>query len=400
MHPEDWSYEPLGRVAQIVTGGTPSRNVPEFWNGDIPWMSSGEINQRIVLNVAERITSSGLAGSNARVLAAETVMIALNGQGRTRGKVALLKIEAACNQSLAGITPDRSRAIPEYVFQYLESQYRAIREITGDDARNGLNLAILKSIRIPLPPIDEQDRIVEVLRSSDEALALGREIIGKVVALRAALLKRHFHRADWDPERPLPSGWTTTLLDEVAKRGSGHTPNKKVADYWGGDVAWVSLQDTKRLDKIYIRETAERITALGLANSSAVIHPAGTVVLSRDATVGRSAITASEMAVSQHFIAYACGRRLDNGYLYYWLQRMKSVFETIGAGSTIKTIGLPFFKGLKIAFPPLSEQREIAREMMSVDDLISKQRSILDRTRRIKEAVASDLFSGSVRVAK
>lgn len=249
-----------------------------------------------------------------------------------------------------------------------------------------------------LPPFDEQRCIAEVLRSMDEAVVRCEKSVEGTTALWASLLDAHFHRADWEPTRPLPTGWTLTHLDAVAKRGSGHTPNKKIAAYWGGSIKWVSLQDTKRLDKVYISETSETITPEGIANSSAVLHPVGTVVLTRDATVGRSAITTSEMAVSQHLMAYVCGPKLNTLFLYYWLQRMKPIFERIGAGSTIKTIGLPFFKGLRIALPPMDEQIEIAAQMSEVDSLIASERIVLSRLKTVRAAISHDLLSGRVRV--
>ena len=151
----------------------------------------------------------------------------------------------------------------------------------------------------------------------------------------------------------VPEDWDAILLDNVAKRGSGHTPDKKHPEYWNGDIKWISLADSYALDDLYISETSSRITPLGVANSSAVLHPAGTVVLSRDAGIGKSAIMGTAMAVSQHFMAWRCGPRLDNKFLYYWLQRTKPEFERIGNGSTIKTIGLPYFRGLKIPVPSL-----------------------------------------------
>ncbi len=146
-----------------------------------------------------------------------------------------------------------------------------------------------------------------------------------------------------------PSDWQQVLLDTVAKRGSGHTPDKKHPEYWGGSIKWISLQDSAQLDSLYIDDTAATITAEGINNSSAVLHPKGTVVLSRDAGVGKSAIMSDDMAVSQHFMAWTCSQRLDNHFLYYWLQSKKSEFERIANGNTIKTIG----DGLKK--PPLGK---------------------------------------------
>jgi len=102
----------------------------------------------------------------------------------------------------------------------------------------------------------------------------------------------------------IPQDWDVTLLDSVARRGSGHTPDKAHHEYWGGTIKWVSLQDSDRLDQLYISDTAAKITPAGIANSSAKMHPKGTVVLSRDAGVGKSAIMKDDMAVSQHFMAW------------------------------------------------------------------------------------------------
>lgn len=166
-------------------------------------------------------------------------------------------------------------------------------------------------------------------------------------------------------------GWTTDLLDKLAERGSGHTPNKKHPEYWNGGIKWVSLADSAKLDKIFISETEKEISRLGIDNSSATVHPKGTVILSRDAGVGKSAILAQDMAVSQHFMAWRCNghSKIESLFLYYWLQMMKPEFERIAIGSTIKTIGLPYFKKLRVTYPiSIAEQRKIAEILSCWDE--------------------------------
>ena len=196
----------------------------------------------------------------------------------------------------------------------------------------------------------------------------------------------------------IPEEWKTPTLDSVAKRGSGHTPDKKHPEYWDGDIKWVSLKDSDALDRVYIDETAATITHAGIANSSAVVHPAGTVVLSRDAGVGKSAIMKSAMAVSQHFMAWQCGPCLDNHFLYYWLQGEKSEFERIAIGNTIKTIGLPYFRALNIPLPPLPEQRAIAGALGDVDALIGALDQLIAKKRDLKKAAMQQLLTGKKRL--
>lgn len=100
----------------------------------------------------------------------------------------------------------------------------------------------------------------------------------------------------------LPVGWSYNLLDNIAERCSGHTPSKSFPEYWNGGIKWISLADSCRLDKGYVYETDKEISLEGIKNSSAEVHPAETVVLSRDAGVGKSGVMATPMAVSQHFI--------------------------------------------------------------------------------------------------
>jgi type I restriction enzyme S subunit len=196
----------------------------------------------------------------------------------------------------------------------------------------------------------------------------------------------------------IPEDWEPTLLDSIAKRGSGHTPDKKHPEYWNGNIKWISLADSPALDRVYIADTFASVTPAGIANSSAVVHPAGTVVLSRDAGVGKSAIMLTDMAVSQHFMAWRCGTKLDNFFLYYWLQSAKPEFERIANGSTILTIGLPYFRELKVAHPPLPEQRAIAGALSDADALIDSLEQLIAKKRLLKQGAMQDLLTGKKRL--
>jgi type I restriction enzyme, S subunit len=395
--PDGWKKVPFSEAVAINPRRQLARSVV------VPFldMASLPLNGASVVVTEQRPISSG----GARFQAGDTLFARITpcAENGKLGFVEAVLGDGAAQGSTEFIVMSAKEGItsPEYVrclAGWDDIRQQAIGLMEGTSGRQRVPTWAFDEIEVVIPPLDMQRRIAEVLRSVDEAIARCEKSVGGAISLWASLLGTHFHRADWEPTRPLPSGWTLTLLDTVAKRGSGHTPNKKIAGYWGGEIRWVSLQDTKRLDKVYISDTAETITPDGISNSSAVLHPVGTVVLSRDATVGRSAITTSEMAVSQHFMAYVCGPRLITLYLYYWLQRMKPIFERIGAGSTIKTIGLPFFKGLRIALPPMEVQREIATQMSEVDGLVASERSVLSRLRALRAAISHDLLSGRVRV--
>lgn len=198
----------------------------------------------------------------------------------------------------------------------------------------------------------------------------------------------------------VPHGWNYDLLDKFAVRCSGHTPSKSVASYWNGGVKWISLSDTYRLDRGYVYETEKEISPEGVKNSSAEVHPAETVVLSRDAGIGKSGVMASPMAVSQHFIAWKCDNheKIHSWYLYNWLQFHKKEFERQAVGSTIKTIGLPYFKKLKIALPPFSEQKKIAQILSTWDRAITTTEQLLANSQQQKKALMQHLLTGQNRL--
>lgn len=295
----------------------------------------------------------------------------------------------------------------------------------------------IKTSWVAFPKLAQQRHIATILSTLDEVIEATEKLIDKHQKIRAGLMHDLFTRGLWTqaeldrgdhkglpcestaqegqlrptPEEApglyqeaaiglIPKAWKVDLLDAFAKRGSGHTPNRNNPSYWDGGIKWVSLADSFRLDQLYISETEKEISALGIENSSAVLHPPGIVVLSRDAGVGKSAITSSSMAVSQHFMCWLCGPKLDNHYLYYWLQDQKRVFENISTGTTIPTIGLGFFRRYKIAAPEdMNEQQGIRASLLSADQNIFSLREDLAKLCQQKQGLMHDLLTGQVRVA-
>lgn len=168
--PKNWEWKRVSDICDLQTGATPSTQHPEYYGGDIRWLVSGDINQGIIEDCKGRITGEGQASSNCKVLPVGTVMIALNGQGKTRATVALLNVEATCNQSLIGMIPfDKYQLDPMFLLLALRYRYFEIRDITGQNQRRGLNMGLVAELSIPLPPIEVQYRIVAKV---DELMAL------------------------------------------------------------------------------------------------------------------------------------------------------------------------------------------------------------------------------------
>ncbi len=134
--PPSWARCMMAEVCDLQTGATPSRQETSNFGGDIPWLVSGDVNKGEIFECDGRITESGLRNSNCKLIPSNSVLIALNGQGKTRGTVAILRMTAALNQSLVAMTPYSAQLLlPEYIFWNLRGRYYAIRGITGQDQR-------------------------------------------------------------------------------------------------------------------------------------------------------------------------------------------------------------------------------------------------------------------------
>ncbi|RDU69167.1 hypothetical protein CQA66_09045, partial [Helicobacter aurati] len=159
----------LGEVCEkVFAGGTPKTNIKEYWeNGTIPWMSSGEVDKNIIFDTNQKITQLGYNKSSTKMIPSHSVVIALAGQGKTRGNVARTRIPLCTNQSLCGIVPNENLN-SDFLYFYLKNNYHNLRQISaGDGTRGGLNLSMIKNFQIPLPPLSVQSEIVEILDKFD-----------------------------------------------------------------------------------------------------------------------------------------------------------------------------------------------------------------------------------------
>jgi type I restriction enzyme S subunit len=316
---------------------------------------------------------------------------------------------AVPNSIFSCFRPDATAVVPEYLDHLFHGNHhgRWLRKYitVGARAHGALSVSddALMSMPVPLPPVavsrPEQQKIADCLGSLDDLIAAERRKLEALRQHKQGLMQQLFPQLGETvprlrfPEFRSAGEWEEKKLDDLAKRGTGHTPNRAIAEYYNGGIKWVSLADSKRLDQGLISETANEISEEGIKNSSATLHPAGSVILSRDAGVGKSAIISCAMAVSQHFIVWTCNpAMLSNWYLYYQLQLLKPLFERIATGSTIKTIGLPFFNAMRITVPGIAEQQRIAACLSSLDEMVAAQSWKVEGLMAHKQGLLQQLF--------
>ncbi|SDU29332.1 restriction endonuclease subunit S [Gordonia westfalica] len=278
----------------------------------------------------------------------------------------------------------------------------------------------LARIPMPLPPLDEQraiadyldretaridtlieeqQRLIEMLRERRQAIvesAVGRGL-DQTASMRASGLF-------WTDQ--VPQHWAVANIRKVATMKTGHTPSRSKPEYWVDcTIPWFTLADVWQLRdgrRTYLGETTNLISEVGLANSAAELLPAGTVVLSRTASVGFSGIMPVEMATSQDFWNWIPGDRLTAEYLMWTFRAMRSEIQSLMIGSTHKTIYQPTAAAFRVPVPPIAEQRGIAAylddQTNKIDTLITESERLIELSKERRSALITAAVTGQIDV--
>jgi type I restriction enzyme, S subunit len=391
--PKNWSEKLLGEISQIVMGQSPSSSAyNEIGEGKPLVQGNADIKKRLTVPRiwTSEITKECRIGDIIMTVRAPV------------GAIAKSTHNSCLGRGVCAITPNKVNS--EYLFQLLISYEEKWKRIEQGSTFTAVNGQDIKQLKLLLPPLPEQQKIAEILSTVDEKIEVIDQQIEQTKQLKKGLMQRLLTKGIGHAKfkdsvlGEIPMGWEVGLLENFALRKSGHTPNKQFPEYYDGNIKWVSLADSKSLDKRWIDDTKIKISSEGLKNSSAVMLSKGTVILLRDASVGRSAVIKEPMAVSQHFIGYSCMEKLNNWFLYYYFQKLKPHFERIAIGSTIKTIGLPYFKKMVIPIPSIKEQEYIANLLLTTDDKIDTLESKKLHYQTLKKGLMQKLLTGKIRV--
>lgn len=194
--PESWLKLRMGEVFNVEVGATPSRRIPEYWNGDINWVSSGEVRFDSITKTNERISQSGLDNSSTNVHPVGTVMLAMIGEGKTRGQAAILNVPAAHNQNTAAILVSKTPCVPKYIYYFLEMNYENTRRVGSGNNQKALNKERVRTLRFPFAPFLEQEEIVQQI---DSRVSVCENIeqtvniaLAQAEAMRQSVLKEAF----------------------------------------------------------------------------------------------------------------------------------------------------------------------------------------------------------------
>ena len=373
---DTWEQHKLGDHSEIVAGGTPNTGHPEYWNPkEIPWMSSGEINNKVIYSTDNMISKIGFSNSSAKWVKEKSVLIALAGQGKTRGTVAISEIPLTTNQSIAAIQPD-SFLYYKFLFQNLEERYNELREVSsGDGTRGGLNKQIISDLEVLAPEIQEQIKIGDFLCGIDTLITLHQRKYDKLTKVKKAMLEKMFpENGSPYPEirfKGFTDAWEQHKLGEFADIVGGGTPSTSNFEYWDGDIDWYAPAEIA--DQIFVSSSERKITQQGYDNSSAKMLPVGTVLFTSRAGIGKTAILRKEGCTNQGFQSIVPHiNELDSYFIFSRSEEMKRYGETVGAGSTFVEVSGKQMANMELMMPTtMEEQVTIGSFFRNLDSIIT-----------------------------
>lgn len=380
--PADWEVVLAGDISSVVTGGTPSKVKPEYWNnGNINWMNSSEVNKKYIYEVENKITKIGLDNSNTKILPINTIMIALNGQGKTRGIVAILKIESCCNQSLAGFICKEGTNY-QFLFFFLQNMYDDLRNITGDGSRTGLNLNILRKLKIILPPLKEQEKIAEILSAWDDGIETLEKLIEQKEILKKATMQKLFFEKE---------SWQMMRFDKIFK------------DFCKKNCPRERLLSATQENGVIPRDmlSGKVMSPDGSLDGYKLIE-AGDFVISLRSFQGGLEYSKYRGILSPAYTVLKNIIDIDKDFYRYFFKSYKFIekylsISVIGIRDG-KQISYSDLSSVKIPYPPLEEQEKIGKILNCYDEELQLLNSKLEKLKEQKKGLMQKLLTGQIRI--
>ncbi len=414
--PIDWSLDRLSSVTKSYAGGTPDRKNKAYYNGAIPWVKSGEVNQQYISTTEESLTDEGVKNSSAKLVEAGAILVAM--YGATAGKVAKLLTNAVTNQAVLSIrSVNNDKLNNDFLFWALRSLTDQMLSACQGAAQPNLSKGLIDGLTLLFPPIEEQKKIASILSAVDNKLDLIDRKITATRTLKKGLMQRLFSQgvgtrdADghWQPHTEfkdselgrIPAGWEVLTFKEATKLitcGLAATPK-----YVEGDgVPFLSAQNVKNGKLVF--DNYKLISHKDHEKLYKNNPPMkGDILYTRVGSIGEAAV----IDISDQFSIYVSltlikvGDRLKNSYLVHLLNSpiyKKLANNEVYIGGGVGNLNVNVVRGWKIALPPLDEQQEIAGVIAKIDKKLDHLATIKAQTQQLKKGLMQKLLTGQWRV--
>ena len=398
MIPQDWNELTIGEIAVVTSGGTPSRDEPSYWDGQIPWVRTTEVqNCKIeATDIPIFITESGLQNSSAKMVPAGTVLMALIGQGKTRGQVALLQTNAAINQNCAAIIFNAGHDA-EFFYQYLLSKYDRVRKMSNSAGQSNLNGSTVREINVVIPPLTEQRRIAKILSTWDRAIETTEMLTANSQAQKKALMQQLLtgkkrlpgFRGEWRQER------ICDVSDRVNRRNDGQ----------GLPILMISsTQGFVRQDDKFNRYMAGKSADdyISLRQGEFAYNKGNSKTYEFGCIFPLESYP--EALVPHVYVCFAMKTDHDANFYKilfesdYLRPQLKRIVKTGVRNNGLLNITPSEFLETTVPVPPFDEQRAISKTLSAATAVVQRLSFKLEHLRTEKAALMQQLLTGKRRV--
>ncbi|MBP3616064.1 MAG: restriction endonuclease subunit S [Alphaproteobacteria bacterium] len=403
--PEGWKWCRLGDVADWGSGGTPSRKNPEYYQGSIPWIKTGELNETYIFDSEEKVSEDAIKHSSAKIFPKETVVMAM--YGATIGKTAIFGIDASTNQACACAICHKELD-NHFLFNFLKSKKDYFLYNAKGGAQPNISQEIIKNTLIPLPPtLAEQQRIVNRIESMfaklDEAKEKAQNVVDGFETRKVAILHKAFTgelTAKWRKENGVcDDSWEEKTIGECGKweRGrSKHRP-RNAPELFGGKYPFIQTGDIANAD-IYIYEHKQTLSEFGFQQSR--LFPKDTLCITIAANIGKVAILTYDCCFPDSVVGFTPFENVDSKFMYYKINDMQKDLEAMAPATAQKNLNLKLLTSVSVQIPTLPEQVEIVRIL---DIIIEKEtrakeaaQTVLDQIALLKKSILARAFRGEL----
>ena len=385
-------------TSKIFSGGTPNTKNKEFWNGHLPWLSSGETRNRYIFCAEKKITDKAVKNSSTRLAKTNDVVIASAGQGYTRGQTSLCKIDTYINQSLIALRSSVNLLNPFFLFYNLSNRYDELRQISySNSIRGSLTTKLIKKINISLPPLQEQKAIAATLSCLDDKMELNNRMNQTLEVMAQALFKSWF--VDFEPFQDgefvdselgmIPKGWTVDTLESIAiiimgqsPKGSSYNEEKNGAVFYQGRTDFGNRYPKRRLYTTEPKKMAKQKDIL-----MSVRAPVGDINQAyENCCIGRG-------------LCAIRSKNQNDSFLFHLMKSLETRLKVYdNEGTVFGSINKTTLSNIKIVVPPKKVIEEFENIVEKIDSkylLLSKQIELLTQ---LRNTLLPKLMSGEVRV--
>ena len=349
----------LGDVCTVVSGSTPKSTVPEYWDGDIKWITPAELsNDTYIINDSARhITALGVAKTGLKSFPAGTVILSSRAP---IGKTAIAGCEMFCNQGFKNLICSE-KIDSKYLYYFLSDKTDYLNSLGRGATFKEISKAIVENIEIPLPEVEEQKRIAARFERLLRLIQLQKAELEELDKLVKSRFIELF--GDYDLTHPQES-WVT--IKEIGTVVGGATPKTDHDEYWGGSHRWITPAELDA-DSGYIYDSVRKLTKAGVESCSLQEMPVGTVFLSSRAPIGKMAIAGNTFYCNQGFKNIICKEDITPRYLYTVLLLNVEYLNSLGRGATFKEISKGIVENIRIPVPAMELQKQFAAFVEQTD---------------------------------